>query len=161
MAKVDKLDKLARNPDKLEYPVVISAMGVEGMWYLCKASKLRHVSERKKAGRIVRTLKECGAMVPAAENDEFNYRFKGGTVPMTENLVKFLEDLEERLHKSQEGFASQYAESVDVMWTAIEPVRDRVKFEKKEEGVDLDELDKKAEESEKDPSDELQVEKDK
>jgi len=154
-----KVDKLSRNPDKLEYPVVLSAPAVEGMWYLCKASKLRHVSERKKAGRIVRTLKECEAMVPAAENDEFNYRFKGGTCPLTENLVKFLEELEERLHKSQEGFAAQYAESVDAMWRAIEPVRDRAKFEKKEAGVDLAELDKKDEEAGKDPRDELKGEK--
>jgi len=161
MAKVEKLDKLTRNPDKLEYPVTLSAPAVEGMWYLCKASKLRHISERKKAGKLVRALKACGAMVPAAENDEFNYRFKGGTCPLTEQLVKFLEELEERLHKSQDGFASQYAESVDVMWDAIEPVRDRAKFEKKQEGVDLSEMEKEEEEAGKDPSDALKMEKDK
>jgi len=124
---------MAKNPDKAdEYAVPLSAQGVEGVWYLCKAARLRHQSERKSSGRIVRGLKVCGAMVPAAEGDEFNFRYRGGfTVMFSENAVKFLEDMEERLHKSQEGFAAQYAESVDVMWEAIDEVRDRVKFEQR------------------------------
>jgi len=47
------------------------------------------------------------------------------------------------------------------MWDAIEPVRDRAKFEKKQEGVDLSEMEKEEEEAGKDPSDALKMEKDK
>lgn len=150
---------MAKNPDKLEYPVELSAMSVEGMWYLCKAAKLRHQTERKNAGKIVRALKAARAMVPSAENDEFNYRFKGGVVMLTEKYVKFLEEMEERLHKSQEGFAAQYAESVDTMWDQIEPVRDRTKFEKKQEakaaGEDVDEGEDDTEEKGTERKDEL------
>lgn len=114
----------------ITYEIKLTPQGTEGMWMLVKNNKLKHKSERSKAAKIAKAMK-AGAMEAVDAENPFNFRFTGGKITLSDELVKFLDELEERLHTSQEKFPAQYAESVEEMWDAIDEAKEAASKETK------------------------------